>query len=55
MKYPYSVKVDGKWYRPNVDIPEKAVEVKETTKKLTEAKKPKTNTATAKKTKEKKA
>lgn len=22
MKYPYSVKVGGKWYRPNTEVPE---------------------------------
>lgn len=25
MTYPYSVKVNGKWYRPNTEIPEKKV------------------------------
>ena len=43
MKYPYSVKVDGKWYRPNTEVPENApnketaetpkTEVKKTAKK----------------------
>lgn len=41
MNYPYSVKVNGKWYRPNTEIPEqkekstvsKKESVKETDKK----------------------
>ena len=53
MKYPYSVKVDGKWYRPNTNIPEKVKEV-ETTKKLTTAKPEKVaEKSTAKGTKKK--
>lgn len=33
MKYPYSVKANGKWYRPNEEVPEtveKSVETVET-------------------------
>ena len=53
MKCPYSVKVDGKWYRPNTNIPEKTKEV-ETTKKLTTAKPEKSaEKSTAKGTKKK--
>lgn len=31
MKYNYSVKVDGKWYRPNTEIPDKVVNSKKET------------------------
>ena len=50
------MKVNGKWYRPNTDIPEKVEEKAETTKKLTTAKKEtgKADTSTAKKAKAKK-
>lgn len=30
MKYPYSVKHNGKWYRPNTDVPDETVSKKET-------------------------
>lgn len=35
MKYPYSVKVNGKWYRPNEEVPE-TVSKKETVEKSVE-------------------
>ena len=37
MKYPYSVKVNGKWYRPNEEVPEtveKSVETVEKSKRI---------------------
>jgi len=39
MKYPFAVKVNGKFYRPNTEIPEtvsKKEKVEETPKKVTE-------------------
>lgn len=30
MTYPYAVKIDGKWYRPNEDVPDTAKPVVET-------------------------
>lgn len=39
MKYPYSVKVDGKWYRPNTEVPEaKATVAEKKTVKSTDKK-----------------
>lgn len=29
MKYPYSVKHNGKWYRPNTEVPDDTVSKKE--------------------------
>lgn len=34
MRYPYSVKVNGKWYRPNTEVPDNKVDVVDNTKKL---------------------
>ena len=41
MKYNYSVKVNGKWYRPNEEVPESAPnkETAETLPEVTEKKK----------------
>lgn len=32
MKYPYSVKVNGKWYRPNAEVPETVSEMEKVEK-----------------------
>lgn len=37
MRYTYSVKVNGKWYRPNTEVPENNVDVVDNTKKLSSA------------------
>lgn len=29
MKYPYAVKANGKWYRPNEDVPETTISIAE--------------------------
>lgn len=45
MKYPFAVKVNGKFYRPNTEIPEtvsKVEKVEETPEKVTEEKPKKT-------------
>lgn len=43
MKYPFAVKVNGKFYRPNTEIPEtKKEKVEETPKKAVEEKPKKT-------------
>ncbi len=37
MTYPYAVKIDGKWYRPNEDVPDTAKPVVETEKTVEES------------------
>lgn len=37
MTYPYAVKFNGKWYRPNEDVPDTAKPVVETAKTVEES------------------
>lgn len=37
MTYPYAVKFNGKWYRPNEDVPDTAKPVVETAKAVEES------------------
>lgn len=36
MKYGYAVKVNGVWYQPNTEIPDKVISKKETTTTISE-------------------